>query len=101
MDAIDSDPKYRLEFDGLIDFREFSGDWSADELRAIAHRVRSKPGSPGARRAVVIKDDLQYSIMRLLEGLTFLAPVVYRSFRSESAALAWLNERRAGAKVNA
>jgi hypothetical protein len=36
--------------------------------------------------------------MRMLEGFTFLAPVVYHAFRSEEAAVRWLAEKRGAAE---
>jgi hypothetical protein len=96
--SIEDDQAYDLSFDGLVDLREFSGDVELEDIKRIAQLVRSRPGGSGARRAIIVKDDLQFGLMRMLEGFTFLAPVVYHAFRSEEAAVRWLAEKRGAAE---
>ena len=94
MMTIGDDPSYDVNFDGFVDLREFSGDVELDDIKRIAQLVRSRPGGAGARRAIIVKDDLQFGLMRMLEGFTFVAPVIYHAFRSEEAAVKWLAEKR-------
>ena len=94
MEDIRNAPGYQTDFDSLVDFRGFTGTWTTDEIRQLAQKIREAPIAPGTRRAVIVQDDVQYELMKLLEGFTFLAPVLYRSFRSQEAAVEWLHERR-------
>jgi len=94
MKQLEKDPDYDLSFDALVDLRTYTGQLEPDLLRQLALQIRENPGSPGARRAVLVANDLQTSLMRLLQAFTSLAPVVYRTFRSADAAMAWLAERK-------
>ncbi len=93
MRRVDADPEYDLTFDAIIDIRLFTGSLDHEGLRRLALTIRSYPGRAGARRAVLVADDLQFGLMRMLEAFTSLAPVIYRAFRVEATAMAWLAER--------
>ncbi len=94
MRSVDADPDYELDFDGIIDLRNCTLELDSQKVRHLAMTIRAYPGSPGARRAVVAASDAQFGLMRMLEGHTSLAPVIYRAFRSEEMAMDWLAERK-------
>lgn len=92
--AAHSDPDFSPDFDAIVDFREFSGEWSSSDLQEIAMNARESGAKPGARRAVLVSQNWQYDLIRRLQAATLLSPVVYRPFQSLEAAENWIRERQ-------
>lgn len=89
---LEHNPEYKLDFDALIDLRCYEPTLSRKELQQIALLVRTRSDRSASRRAVLVSDESAEHATHIFEGLTFLSPVVYRSFRSEAAAEEWLAE---------
>lgn len=65
MDRISHDPDFDPEFSLLIDFTNVSAvDFGPEEVREFAKRTIY---SRHARRAILVKDDLQFGLARMFE----------------------------------
>ena len=96
MRVITEDPEYHRDYDVIVDLRRFHPTFSQKGLQRLAMFVRQHPGNPGARRAVIVAEGPASEMSRAFEALTFLSPVIYRSFRTEEAVEAWLAEPHCG-----
>ena len=65
MDRLSNDPDFDPEFSQIIDFRQIASlEFGPDEVRQFAKR---KIFSTRSRRAIVVKDDLQFGLARMFE----------------------------------
>ena len=65
MDRLSKDPDFAPDFSLLVDFREITGvEFGPEEVRQFAQRNIYLPNS---RRAIVVKDDLQFGLARMFE----------------------------------
>jgi len=74
MDRISKDPDFNPAFSQLADFRQITAvEFGPEEVRQFAQRSIY---SPRARRAILVKDDLQFGLARMFE--------IYRELNGES-----------------
>jgi hypothetical protein len=74
MDRISKDPDFNPDFSQLADFRQITAvEFGPEEVRQFAQRSIY---SPRARRAILVKDDLQFGLARMFE--------IYRELNGES-----------------
>jgi hypothetical protein len=65
MDRISKDPDFDPNFSQLMDFRQITGvEFGPEDVRQFAAR---NIFSPHARRAMLVKDDLQFGLARMFE----------------------------------
>ena len=74
MDRISKDPDFDPDFSQLVDFRQITGvEFGPEDVRQFAQRSIY---SSCARRAILVKDDLQFGLARMFE--------IYRELNGES-----------------
>jgi hypothetical protein len=74
MDRLSKDPDFQPEFCQLADFRQIDNvAFGPEEVRQFAER---NIYAPGARRAILVKDDLQFGLARMFE--------IYRELNGEN-----------------
>ena len=94
MERLLKDPDFDPNFSQLTDFRQITSlDFGPEDVRLFAERTIF---SPRSRRAILVKDDLQFGLARMFEihrelhGATGI-----RVFRSLDEALDWIAARDA------
>jgi hypothetical protein len=94
MDRLSKDPDFAPDFCQLVDFREIAGvEFGPEEVRQFAQR---NIYSPSPRRAIVVKDDLQFGLARMFEIHRELnGEKGIRVFRNYDDALDWILVRHA------
>jgi hypothetical protein len=88
MDRLSKDPDFEPDFSQLADFSQVTGvEFGPEDVRQFAQRDIY---SSRARRAIVVKDDLQYGLARMFEIHRDLkGETGIRVFRSLDEALEW------------
>jgi hypothetical protein len=90
-ETLRADPTYRPEYDALIDLRATRRIGPLEELLQIAARQKSRLDRlRPTRRAVVIKEEMTFRLMRRFEALTGGDESPYRVFRTMEEAERWL-----------
>jgi hypothetical protein len=89
MDRLSSDPDFDPGFGQLADFRHITDvQFGPEEVRQFAERCIY---SPNARRAILVKDDLQYGLARMFEIHRELkGEIGIRVFRNLDEAMDWI-----------
>lgn len=89
MNLLSLDPDFSADFCQLMDFRQITTvEFGPEEVREFAER---NIYSPKARRAILVKNDLEYGLARMFEILreTKGEPGI-RVFRSLNEAMDWV-----------
>lgn len=74
MDRLSKDPDFQPDFCQLADFRQIDNvSFGPEEVRQFAERNIYAPGAP---RAILVKDDLQFGLARMFE--------IYRELNGEN-----------------
>jgi hypothetical protein len=94
MDRLSNDPDFDPDFSQLIDFTEITGlEIGPEDVRQFAQRIIF---SPRSRRAILVKDDLQFGLARMFEIHRDLnGETGIRVFRSLEEAQDWIMARDA------
>lgn len=89
MDRLSNDPDFDPDFSQLIDFTQITAlEIDAEDVRQFAKR---NIFSPRSRRALVVKDDLQFGLARMFQIHRELnGEEGIRVFRSFNEALDWI-----------
>ena len=89
MQRLSNDPEFDPDFSQLVDFREITAvEFGPEDVRQFAER---NIYSPSARRAIVVKDDLQFGLARMFEIHRELhGETGIRVFRGLDEALDWI-----------
>jgi hypothetical protein len=89
MDRLSADPDFEPDFCQLADFRHITDiRFSSEDVRLFAERDIY---SPNARRAFLVKDDLQFGLARMFEIHRELkGEVGIRVFRTLDELLEWV-----------
>jgi hypothetical protein len=89
MDRLSNDPDFDPDFSQLIDFTEITGlEIGPEDVRQFAQRIIF---SPRSRRAILVKDDLQFGLARMFEIHRELnGETGIRVFRTLDDALDWI-----------
>jgi hypothetical protein len=81
------DPRYGKVDRALVDLTKITGEFDTEKLRSLAHSVQKlKP----SRRALVVREDYFYGMVRMFIALSESGPVEYNIFKDQKSALAWL-----------
>ncbi len=84
---------YTPDMPGLIDMRNATARLSADEILELSMVIKANPHVVRfTRRALLVNSDLMYGLYRMFESFTSDGSAVYRVFRDEQAARAWIEE---------
>jgi hypothetical protein len=82
------DPRYANVDRALVNLTKITGEFDSEKLRNLAYQVQKlKP----SRRALVVREDYFYGMVRMFIALSEPGPVEYKIFRDSKSALAWLN----------
>jgi hypothetical protein len=85
------DPFFSEKWPALIDGRTMTSFLSASELRRLAGFVKTRPPEPPLpKRAIVVRNDALFGMIRMLEVFADGATVEYRAFRDLRAAWEWI-----------
>jgi hypothetical protein len=89
MDRISKDPEFDPSYSQLVDFRQITGiEFGPEDVRQFAER---NIFSSRARRAILVKDDLQFGLARMFEIHRELnGETGIRVFRTFDEALDWI-----------
>jgi hypothetical protein len=89
MDRITKDPDFDPDFSQVIDFTRVTAiEFGSAEVREFAER---KVFSPKARRAILVKDNLQFGLARMFEiHREFNGETGIRVFRARDEAMDWV-----------
>lgn len=89
MDRLSKDPDFDPDFSQLVDFRQITEvEFGPEDVRQFAER---NIYSSRARRAIVVKDDLQFGLARMFEIHRELhGETGIRVFRSYDEAVDWI-----------
>jgi hypothetical protein len=89
MDRLSADPDFDPRFSQLADFREITAvELGPEDVRQFAQR---KIYSSTSRRAILVKDDLQFGLARMFETYRELnGETGIRVFRSFEEAMEWI-----------
>jgi hypothetical protein len=89
MDRLSKDPDFDPDFSQLTDFTQITAlEIEPEDVRQLAQR---KIFSPHSRRALLVKDDLQYGLARMFEIYRELnGETGIRVFRNLDEALEWI-----------
>ena len=90
------DENYDHALHALWDFRDCSGDLSAEAMQEIIAHARKSRSVPGQGRiALVVNRDLEYGLARMYEMLSELElPRQLMVFKDYETALAWIRASR-------
>ena len=94
MDRLSTDPDFNPDFGQLADFRQITEiQFGPEEVRQFAERTIY---SPSSRRALLVKDDLQFGLARMFEIHRELkGEIGIRVFRILDEALDWVMQGQA------
>ena len=89
MDRLSNDPDFNPEFSQVVDFRQITAlEFEPEDVRQFAER---NIFSPRSRRAIVVKDDLQFGLARMFEIHRELkGETGIRVFRTFDEAMDWI-----------
>jgi hypothetical protein len=89
MDRLSKDPDFDPDFSQLMDFRQITGvEFGPQDVRQFAER---NIFSPRARRAILVKDNLQFGLARMFEIHRELnGETGIRVFRTFDEAMDWI-----------
>jgi hypothetical protein len=89
MDRISNDPDFDPDFCQMADFRQITGiEFGPEDVREFAQRSIY---SSRSRRAIVVKDDLQFGLARMFEIYRELnGETGIRVFRTFDEAVDWI-----------
>ena len=86
--ALTADPRFARSFRQLVDLRDVTDvQVTASTIREM---VKLNPFGAGARRAVVVTNDVVFGMARMYQILTDESPDELRIFRKVDDALQWL-----------
>jgi hypothetical protein len=89
-----ADPSYDSHLPTLVDMRDAHSCMTADEIVALAQKIKSDPQrAEGGRRALLVNTALMYGLARMFEAFAGGGTVQYRLFEDETKALAWLTKK--------
>src|SRR5579862_4606041 len=93
MDRLSSDPRFRPDFNQIIDFTDIQHlDLTVEQIHCLAKRTIFGPKS---RRAYVVASDLLYGLSRMFATLRdFEGEPGIITFRDISAAIVWTDVPR-------
>jgi hypothetical protein len=82
------DPRCAKVDRALVNLTKITGEFDTEKLRSLAHSVQKlKP----SRRALVVREDYFYGMVRMFIALSEPGPVEYKIFKDSKSALAWLD----------
>ena len=86
------DPDYRLGLNRLVDMRGARLEALSNEIDEMAtEAIEKRDASEGHRKgAILVGDDLEYGLVRMLGAMSDLTRSEVRPFRRIDEALAWL-----------
>ena len=89
MDRLSNDPDFNPEFSQVVDFRQITAlEVEPEDVRQFAER---NIFSPHSRRAILVKDDLQFGLARMFEIHRELkGEMGIRVFRTLDEAMDWI-----------
>jgi len=89
MDRLSNDPDFNPEFSQVMDFRQITAlEVEPEDVRQLAQR---NIFSPRSRRAILVKDDLQFGLARMFEIHRELkGETGIRVFRTFDEAMDWI-----------
>ena len=95
--ALTADPRFARNFHQLIDLRDVTNvQFTAASIREA---VRLNPFGAGARRAVVVTNDVVFGMARMYQILADESPDELQIFRKMDDALQWLGIADAKAEL--
>jgi hypothetical protein len=95
--ALIADPRFARNFHQLIDLRDVTNvQFTASTVREL---VRLNPFGAGARRAVVVTNDVVFGMARMYQILSDESPDELQIFRKMDDALQWLGIADAKAEL--
>ena len=95
-----ADPAYRPEYNALVDLSESPTLFTSEQIRSLADYVRHRMPMASSRRAVVVKTDVAFGLIRMYEAFTEDLPRSFRVFRSLKDAQEWLGLLDRSAKAH-
>ena len=82
------DPRSEKVDRALVDLTGITGEFDTGKLRSLAHSAQKlKP----SKRALVVREDYFYGMVRMFIALSEPGPVEYNIFKDTKSALEWLN----------
>lgn len=91
MSALYSDPRFHPDMRHLADWTQVTENHASGET--LAQLARISKFSPRARRAILVKGDLEFGLFRVFHAYMSLQKLSQlRVFRNRAEALGWLNE---------
>jgi len=81
------DPRYVKVTRALVDLTKITGAFDTEKLRSLAYSAQKLQPS---KRALVVREDYFYGMVRMFIALSEPGPVEYNVFKDEKSALEWL-----------
>jgi hypothetical protein len=90
-----ADPRHSFALNRVYDCRAVDRLPPIGELRAVAELFRTRVDAGGrARRAIVVREGVQYGLGRMLQALLDLGGLELNLFKNLDDAIAWATEPR-------
>jgi hypothetical protein len=84
------DPRYEKVDRALVDLTGITGEFDTGKLRNLAENVQKlKP----SKRALVVREDYFYGMVRMFIALSEPGPVQYNIFKNAKSAMEWLSAK--------
>lgn len=90
MERLQADPGYSPDMPRLVDMRRLDDVFSMAALRKSVQDIRAFNQAHHPRIAVIVKSDLVFGMVRVIESLTNDEAGSYRAFRSLQEGVEWL-----------
>ena len=91
MSALYADPRFHPDMRHLADYSQVTKNHTSGET--LSKLARISKFSPRARRAILVKNDLEFGLLRVFQSYVSMQAIPQlRVFRDRSEAVSWLNE---------